>query len=96
MSRIVFTDKDEFLKWAKKHCTPGQYEIYITSLGEAVLAPTKSTRSLRYAYVDIYDTWERIEKAEEDIRATLPKVDVYHIKKFDWDSTRDVGGKQVA
>lgn len=96
MSRIIFTDKDEFLKWAKKHCTPGQYEIYITSLGEAVLAPTKSTRSLRYAYVDIYDTWERVEKAEEDIKAALPKVDVYHIKKFDWDSTRGVGVKQVA
>jgi len=34
MSRIIFTDKDEFLLWAKKHCTPGQYEVYITSFAE--------------------------------------------------------------
>lgn len=93
MSRIVFTDKAEFLRWAKKHCTPGQYEIFVTSFGEVVLAPTKSTRSLRYAYVDIYSVWDAIEKAEDDIKAALPKVDVYHIQKFDWASDRDIKAK---
>jgi len=94
MSRIIFTDKDEFLLWAKKHCTPGQYEVYITSFAEIILAPTKSTRSLKYAYTNAYSTWNRLTKAEEDIRAVLPKVDIYHIQKFDWDSTRDVRVKQ--
>lgn len=96
MSRIVFTDKDEFLRWARKHCTPAQYEIYITSFTEMVVAPTKSTRSLRYAYIDIYNSWDSLEQAEKNIKAALPNVDVYHVEKFDWDHTRDVGVKQVA
>ncbi len=96
MSRIVFTNKDDFLRWVKKHCTPTQYEIHITSFAEVVMAPTKSTRSLRYAYIDIYSSWDSLDQAEKDIKAALPKVDVYHVQKFDWDSTKDVGVKQIA
>ena len=95
MSRIIFTDKDEFLRWIKKHCKPTQYEIYITSYSEAVLAPTKSTRSLRYAYIEIYGSWDSLDEAEKNIKAALPGVDLYHIGKFDWDHTMSVGVKQT-
>jgi len=96
MSRIIFTDKDEFLRWIKKHCTPAQYEVYVTSFSEIVLAPTKSTRNLRYAHMEIYPHWESIDQAKDEIKATLPSVEMYSIKKFDWDHTRDVGVRQSA
>lgn len=93
MSRIVFTCKDEFLKWIKAHCKPSQYEIYITSFAEIILAPTKSTRNLRYAHVEIYPHWSSAEEARKAVSAALPAVEMYTIKAFDWDSTRNVGVK---
>ena len=96
MSRIIFTDKDEFLRWIKKHCTPTQYEIHITSFSEIIMKPTKSTRHLSYAYIEIYDAWTTIDEAEADIKSTIPRVDIFHGKKFDWDHTMSVGVKQVA
>lgn len=95
-SRIVFDKKDEFISWIHTHCTPTQYEMFVTSYGEVILAPSKSTRSLRYSVIDIYECWDDIGIALKEIKKRIPNVAVYHIKKFDWDSTRDVSVKQVA
>ena len=96
MSRIVFTDKDEFLRWIKKNCKPSQYEIHVTSFSEIIMKPIKSTRSLSYAYIEIYDGWTTIDDAEKDMKSAIPRVDIFHVKKFDWDHTMSVAVKQVA
>ena len=96
MSRVVFTDKDEFLRWIKNHCTPTQYEIHITSFSEIIMKPIKSTRHLSYAYIEIYDAWSSIEEAESALKSVLPRVEMFHTKKFDWDHTMSVGVKQDA
>ncbi len=96
LSRIVFDNTEQFLKWSTEHANPSQYEVYITSYAEIILAPTKSTRNLRYAHMEIYPHWDSMDQAVNEIKATLPSVEMYHIKKFDWDSARDVGVKQVA
>lgn len=93
MSRLVFTNKEEFLRWIKKNCKPSQYEIYITTFSEIILAPTKSTRSLRYAVMEIYPHWETAEKARNDIKVAIPNVEMYTIMNFDWDHTRGIGVK---
>lgn len=96
LSRIVFNDTEQFLMWSTKHANPSQYEIYITSFAEIILAPTKSTHNLRYAHIEIYPHWESIEQAKDKMKATLPSVEMYIIRKFDWDSTRGIGVKQDA
>ncbi len=96
LSRLVFSNIEQFLKWSTEHANPSQYEIYITSYAEIILAPTKSTRNLRYAHMEIYPHWESMEQAKDKVKATLPSVEMYTIKKFDWDSTKGVGVKQVA
>jgi len=96
MSRIVFTNKDEFLRWIKKHCTPSQYEIHVTSYSEIVMKPIKSTRSLSYAYIEIYNAWTTIEDAEAAMKSAIPRIDIFHVEKFDWDDTMSVGVKQIA
>lgn len=93
MSRVVFTNKDEFLKWIKSHCQPSQYEVYFTSFAEIIMAPTKSTRSLRYALIEIYPYWDSAEQARNEVSAAIPAVEIYTIKAFDWDSTRNIGVK---
>jgi hypothetical protein len=94
MPRITFTDKDGFLTWIKDHVTPSQYEVYVTSYAEIIVAPTKSTKTLRYAYIDVYIAWEDIEDAINDVRKKVPNIKIYSIEKFDWDSERSVGVKQ--
>ncbi len=91
MSRLIFTNKEEFLRWIKAHCKPSQYECYFTSFSEIILAPTKSTRSLRYGYMEIYPHWNSAELAREEVIAAIPGVEIYTIRKFDWDQTRGVG-----
>ena len=94
-SRLVFNKKDEFLLWVKTHCNSSQYEMFVTDYGEVVLAPSKSTRSLRYSVIDVYECWEDIDNALKEIKRHIPSVMVYRIKKFDWDSTKGVGVKQT-
>jgi len=96
MSRLVFNSKQDFLNWVKDHCSPNQYEMYVTSFGEIIMAPTKSTRSLRYGYVDTHKYFETLEGALTGIVKVQPGLRNYSIEKFDWDSTRDIGVKQNA
>lgn len=93
--RIVFGSKKEFLSWIKKNCTSTQYEVHITSFSEIIMKPIKSTRHLSYAYIEIYPEWDTIASAEADIMRKIPKLDIFHITKFDWDSTRDVRVRQL-
>jgi hypothetical protein len=94
MPRITFTDKDGFLTWIKDHVTPSQYEVYVTSYAEIIVAPTKSTKTLRYAFIEVYKAWEDSENAINDIRKKVPGVKFYQIEKFDWDSERSISVKQ--
>ena len=93
-SRLVFNKKEEFLKWITR-CSETQYEVYVTDYGEFILAPTKSTKSLRYAYIDTYSAWDNPTEAIKDIRRKLPRIEIYHISKFDWDATKSVTVRQV-
>ena len=94
MARIIFTKKDDFLEWVKDHVTPSQYEVYVTSYAEMIVVPTKSTRNLKIAYIDVYKAWDAIETAINDVRKKVPNIKIYPIEKFDWDSEKSIGVKQ--
>lgn len=95
MARIIFTKKDDFLEWVKDHVTPSQYEVYVTSFAEIIIAPLKSTRNLKYAYIEIYKAWEAVDEAINDVRKKVPNIKIYPIEKFDWDSEKNIGTKQT-
>jgi hypothetical protein len=68
---------------------PDQYEIIITSYGEFIAAPTKSTRSLRYGYIRLADADERI-RLKAYVEAIDPYLPITKVKSFDWDATKDI------
>ena len=78
----------------KDHVTPSQFEIYVTSYGEIIVTPTKSTKTLRYAYIEVYKAWDKVEEALDDVRKKVPNVSIYPIERFDWDSEKQIGVKQ--
>jgi hypothetical protein len=97
MSRYcVGKHKDDFLKWLKKHCKADQYEIVLTDFDEIIICPTKSTKSLRYVYVELFNCWDSEEKALKDIKKNIDGVDIIRMRKFDWDSTKSPSIKQSA
>ena len=76
--------------WYAKHAKPAQYEVYITNFAEVIVAPRKSTRNLRYAYIKMFPHWENIEELKKSLRISFPGCSIYSIEKFDWDNTKGI------
>ena len=95
MPRLVFDKKKEFLNWLGSHVTPSQYEIFVTNFAELIVAPTKSTKTLRYGYVEIYKCWDDTQSAINEVVRKVPQISIYYIQKFDWDPTKSVGTRQT-
>ena len=92
MPRIVFEDLDQMLDWASDHVSADKYELYITSHGELIFKPTKSTKTLDYGYLysPELDPVEILNKIMEKI----PKIRVNKIKDYDWATDRMLGSER--
>lgn len=91
MPRLVFDNKKQFLNWIKDHVTPSNYEVFITYFGEIIFAPLKSTRTLRYGYINALDIWDSMEEAIKDITKRVPNLRNYRVERFEWTTDRAVG-----
>ena len=86
--RIVFFAIEEFIAWATDHCTPEKYETYWTP-DEIVIAPTKSTRPLLYAYLRL----PRDVEGGKTLTTTLKNLGLrsYVVDRIEWDVERKPG-----
>ena len=78
------------MDWVKDNCNPARYKMYVTYYGEIILAPTKSTRTLEYGYIDTLKYFDSVEEAVTLIAKALPDIKNYSIEKYDWDSSKSV------
>ena len=54
------------------------------------MAPTKSTKTLRYGYLEIPRGWSNTKDAIEELEQKLPELDLFEIEKFDWDRAQNL------
>ena len=93
MPRLVFNDTGEFDLWVSRHVDPRTYEGFITGFNEIVLAPTKSTGTLRYGYIQFAD--ETVAKKFVD-KLKQRGISVFKVKAFEWAADRMVGSAPSA
>jgi len=86
MAKIEFESVTQLLEWVKSRCSGNSHDAYVTEKNEIILAPNKSTKSLRYGYYKYLDDPEEQDKV---IRVIKEKnILVFMVKNFVWDSER--------
>ena len=88
MSRIVFDEVAVLLRWATDNCDAVKYQLYITSYSEVVLVPTRTSRNLRYGYIDAMFIGKKVDEVAKQVQEVIPGIKVYKVRKFDWDEDR--------
>ena len=95
MSRLVFSDMTDLMSWVLDPQDPvlgNQYQAIVTSYSEIIFAPTKSTKSLRYA---VYKgTKPEIEEILTELKTRRLFISVIRVKSFDWDTTRPIRSRE--
>jgi hypothetical protein len=82
MARLTFSKEEEFRSWVQDHATPDRYEMYTTSRGDILVAPTKSTRTLHQAVI----RFEQKEQVAKFMALAKEKgFKVYTIDSVIWD-----------
>jgi hypothetical protein len=85
MARFIFGDEAQFRQWLEVHALPQRNEIYITSRGEVIVYPTKTSRPLNFAYIQVPSEsleWYR-KLASQGFR-------VFEVEKVQWDDQKEI------
>ncbi len=81
MPRLVFSSREELLKWIKEKVAAEKYDLYITEESEVILSPIKSTKPLNYAYFKTSADPKDLVRA---IKENVNGIKVYLLKSFEW------------
>lgn len=88
MPRIVFGSEKELISWCEVFVKEGNYTAYLTSSGELILEPRRSTRPIRY----VHFTQKNASTVAKTI-ADAYSMPLFKIIRYAWDATRMPGTK---
>lgn len=88
MPRIVFGSQEALIKWCEVFVKEGNYTAYLTSMGELILEPRRSTRPRRYVYFTQKDAPTVAKMISEEY--TIP---LFKIVRYEWDASRLPGAR---
>jgi len=88
MPRLVYSSKEEFLKWVREKVTAERYDLYVTEDNELIVCPTRSTQPLTYAYLKLQSDPKDLIK---EVRENVSGISVYFLRNFEWATDRAVG-----
>ena len=83
MPVAVFGNIEQLRLWCKDTVSPDRYRVLSTDENEVILEPTKTSRPLKFGYLQSSDA----EKLAEDIAKEFSIVHI-HLKAYRWDDER--------
>jgi len=83
MPIAVCKNKEQLIAWCEDTVEPGRFRVLATEEGEVIIEPTKTSRPIKYAYLQ---TTEASKVAEEI--ASKFGVKKLELKAYRWDDER--------
>jgi len=83
MPIAVFGNVDQLRLWCKDTVSPDRYRVLSTDEEEVILEPTKTSRPLKFGYIQSSDA----EKLAEEIAKEF-NIKHIHLKAYRWNDER--------
>lgn len=83
MPIVVCKNEEELMAWLEDTVVTGRYRVLVTDENEIIVEPTKTSRPLKYAYLQITEPSEIAKKIREKFG-----LKILHIKAYRWNDER--------